>query len=197
MAFTFLAAQGVHVGQTVIETDKIDDAAEILRLAEARGVQIVLPRDVMCGSSLQETEQGEGGHTNMGSKVITVPLTRGCCSRESPCVAPDVIGGDIGPETIRLFTEMIEACRCDVIFWNGPMGKYEVDAYSQGTRAIAHALATCTRQGSRTVVGGGDSTAAVDKYGLEHDFTHISTGGGATLEFIEGLHMPGLRALVM
>ncbi|CAG9464203.1 unnamed protein product [Pedinophyceae sp. YPF-701] len=183
MAFTFLAAQGVAVGDTVIEPDLIDDAKHILARAKERNIPFLLPEDVVAGTSL------DGGET----KVLT--LTAGCCTRDAPCMRSGEVGGDIGPATVARFTEAIRDCGCSTLFWNGPLGRYEAEEYSRGTAAVARAVAEATKAGVTTVVGGGDSAACLLKLGLAGSVSHLSTGGGATLEMIQGESMPGLRAL--
>ncbi|KXZ56080.1 hypothetical protein GPECTOR_2g962 [Gonium pectorale] len=123
-----------------------------------------------------------------------MPLTRDCCTDENPCIPAGRYGVDIGPESSELFRRELLACR--TIFWNGPMGKFEVPEFSRGTLAVAKALDEASRQGAVTIIGGGDSVAAVTAAGLAEHISHISTGGGASLELIEGRGMPGLRALL-
>jgi phosphoglycerate kinase len=183
MAFTFLLARGVQVGSTVVETERVADAVAIAELAEQRGCQLLLPSDVIVGDTL------EGGCTTHVERLFL-----GCCSREKPCIASGLFGGDIGPETCRLFSEALDDC--STIFWNGPMGKFEVGEYLAGTRAVAEAMDRAAARGAVTIVGGGDSVSALEQLGLAGNITHVSTGGGASLELIEGRAMPGLRALV-
>ena len=169
MAYTFLRAQGKPVGRSRVEADKIDLAAALARAA-ARGVRVLLPVDHLVA------DRAEAGAT-----------TRVVGADDFPA---DLLGVDIGPETIDLFAKEIAAAR--TVLWNGPMGIFEVDAFSRGTMAIAHALAESS---GTTVVGGGDSVAALARAGLQGAVTHVATGGGAALEFLEGRALPGLVAL--
>ena len=169
MAYTFLRAQGKPVGRSRVEADKIDLAAALARAA-ARGVRVLLPVDHLAA------DRAEAGAT-----------TRVVGADDFPA---DLLGVDIGPETIDLFAKEIAAAR--TVLWNGPMGIFEVDAFSRGTMAIARALANSS---GTTVVGGGDSVAALARAGLQGAVTHVSTGGGASLEFLEGRRLPGLAAL--
>ncbi|KAL6750909.1 phosphoglycerate kinase [Haematococcus lacustris] len=182
MAFTFLAAQGVSVGATQVEEDKLQDASAMLALAEARGVQLLLPCDVRVSRSLEGPEG-----------LALSDLTRTCCSPDKPCLPEGAYGIDIGPASEAQFVEALK--RCKTIFWNGPMGKFEVPEFASGTRAIAQALAEATAGGAITIVGGGDSAAAVNDLGLASSMSHISTGGGASLELVEGRALPGVTAL--
>ena len=169
MAYTFLRAQGKPVGRSRVEADKIDLAAALARAA-ARGVRVLLPVDHLAA------DRAEAGAT-----------TRVVGADDFPA---DLLGVDIGPETIDLFAKEIAAAR--TVLWNGPMGIFEVDAFSRGTMAIGRALADSS---GTTVVGGGDSVAALARAGLQGAVTHVSTGGGASLEFLEGRRLPGLAAL--
>ncbi len=169
MAYTFLRAQGKPVGRSRVEADKIDLAAALARAA-ARGVRVLLPVDHLAA------DRPEAGAT-----------TRAVGADDFPA---ELLGVDIGPQTIDLFAKEIAAAR--TVLWNGPMGIFEVDAFSRGTMAIARALADSS---GTTVVGGGDSVAALARAGLQGAVTHVSTGGGASLEFLEGRRLPGLAAL--
>ncbi len=169
MAYTFLRAQGKPVGRSRVEADKVDLAAALARAA-ARGVRVLLPVDHLAA------DRAEAGAT-----------TRVVGADDFPA---DLLGVDIGPETIDLFAKEIAAAR--TVLWNGPVGIFEVDAFSRGTMAIARALADSS---GTTVVGGGDSVAALARAGLQGAVTHVSTGGGASLEFLEGRRLPGLAAL--
>src|SRR5881392_711185 len=169
MAYTFLRAQGKPLGRSRVEAEKIDLAAALARAA-ARGVRVLLPVDHLAA------DRAEAGAT-----------TRVVGADDFPA---DLLGVDIGPETIDLFAKEIAAAR--TVLWNGPMGIFEVDAFSRGTMAIARALADSS---GTTVVGGGDSVAALARAGLQGAVTHVSTGGGASLEFLEGRRLPGLAAL--
>jgi phosphoglycerate kinase len=170
MAYTFLRARGLPVGRSLVEEDKVAVAGETLARADAAGVRVHLPVDHVVA------ERPAAGAPH---EVV-----------DAHAFPPDVLGVDIGPKTIADYTAAIGAAR--TILWNGPMGIFEIDAFSHGTRAIADALGTST---GTTVVGGGDSIAALAQAGRLHAVTHVSTGGGASLEFLEGKTLPGLAAL--
>jgi phosphoglycerate kinase len=169
MAYTFLRAQGHETGESLVEEDQLSLAKELLRMAGERKVDLLLPTDHVIAEKAEE-----------GVPTATV---RG----EIP---PGKRGLDIGPETIKAFLDEIAKGR--TIFWNGPLGLFEVKPFDVGTMAIAAALA---ESGAVTVVGGGDSVAAITRSGRGGDISHVSTGGGATLEFLEGKELPGLAAL--
>lgn len=176
MLFTFLAAQGHPVGASLLEQDQIERVRGYLTDAEERGVEIVLPVDVVMASRFA----ADADHT-------VAPVD----GLEGTRLGADAIGLDIGPETAARFAEIVQTS--STVFWNGPMGVFEFDAFSSGTRAVADAL---TRVQGLGVVGGGDSAAAVRSLGFDDDqFGHISTGGGASLEFLEGKALPGLEVL--
>ncbi len=174
MVFTFLKAQGHEVGKSLLEQDQLDAVKGYLDQAASKGVEIVLPVDVVVATQVS----ADADHEVVG--VDAIPADR--------------YGLDIGPESGRLFASRIADAR--TVFWNGPMGVFEMAPYAEGTRAVAQALTEVSAAGGLTVVGGGDSAAAVRK--LEFDegaFGHISTGGGASLELLEGKELPGLTAL--
>jgi phosphoglycerate kinase len=170
MAYTFLRAQGKPVGRSRVEEDKVDLARDTLARAEAAKVRVLLPVDHLAA------DKPEAGAT-----------TRIISADDFP---DDLLGVDIGPETAKRYAAEIVAAR--TVLWNGPMGIFEIDAFSAGTTAIAQALADCT---GVTVVGGGDSVAALARAGKMDAVTHVSTGGGASLEFLEGRELPGITAL--
>ena len=171
MVFTFLKAQGHEVGRSLLEEDQLDTVREYLARAERDGVEIVLPTDVVAATEFS----AEADHD-------VVP---------TGAIPGDQMGLDIGPDSARLFAGRLADCR--TIFWNGPMGAFEMAPYAAGTKAVAEALVAATGAGALTVVGGGDSAAAVRRLGFEDDqFGHISTGGGASLEYLEGRELPGL-----
>ena len=170
MAYTFLRAQGKPVGRSRVEQDKVSLAAETLKRAAAARVRVLLPVDHLAA------DRPEAGASTRVVSADGFP--------------DDLLGVDIGPATIALFTKEIAAAR--TALWNGPMGIFEIDAFAQGTMAIARALADSS---GTTVVGGGDSVAALRRAGKLDAVTHVSTGGGASLEFLEGRELPGLRAL--
>ena len=172
MTFTFLRAQGLSTGKSLVEEDRIALAKEILTLPEA-GKKLLLPRDCVVSA---DTGGRDLGHA--------VPVDR---------IPAGLIGVDIGPRTVEAIEEALADSR--TVFWNGPMGIFEVPAYAQGTVATAKAVALATARGAFTVVGGGDSLAAIHQAGLELEVSHLSTGGGASLEFLEGRILPGVAAL--
>ncbi|WP_392426374.1 phosphoglycerate kinase [Barrientosiimonas humi] len=174
MVFTFLKAQGHEVGSSLLEEDQVDTVRGYLEEAERRGVEIVLPVDIVAATAFSADADHE-----------VVPADQ---------IPADRMGLDIGPESASLFASKIEDAR--TVFWNGPMGAFEMAPYAAGTKAVAEALVAATEAGATTVVGGGDSAAAVRELGFaEDDFTHISTGGGASLEYLEGKTLPGLAVL--
>ena len=173
MVFTFLKAQGHEVGRSLLEEDQLDTCREYLRRAEESGVQILLPTDIRVADEFPK---------DAGTTGTVVP---------ADAIPADKIGLDIGPESGRAFAEALTDAR--TVFWNGPMGVFEFEAFAGGTRDVAEAL---TKVDGLSVVGGGDSAAAVRQLGFdEAAFGHISTGGGASLEYLEGKSLPGLEAL--
>ncbi|EIE23485.1 phosphoglycerate kinase [Coccomyxa subellipsoidea C-169] len=174
MAFTFLKAKGVSVGDTEIEeAHRVEEALEMERKAAELHKELYLPIDQVVAEELEQGAQ---------TKI--------------PIISNGFHGGDIGPASQQLFADAL--ADAGTIFWNGPLGKFEVPEFSKGTYAMAKAIAAATKRGAITIIGGGDSVSAVKAAGCAHeDFTHISTGGGASLELIEGNKMPGLRALTL
>ncbi|MHC4957838.1 MAG: phosphoglycerate kinase [Planctomycetota bacterium] len=170
MAYTFLKALGIEVGASRVEADLVDTAANILRDAREKGVEVLLPSDHVAADDFRADAE---------PYVVTKPE-----------VAADLIALDIGTSTRARFAARIESA--GTVVWNGPMGVFEWDAFAEGTRAVAEAMVRCE---GTTVVGGGDSAAAVKKFGLRDEMTHVSTGGGASLELLEGKELPGLAAL--
>lgn len=174
MLFTFLAAQGHEVGKSLLDSDSLEVCKEYLRRAEESGVEIVLPVDIVCGREFSPD-----------TEVVTVP---------ADAIPADMMGLDIGPESARIYAEKLADAR--TVFWNGPMGAFEMPPFAAGTRTLAEALVEATSNGALTVVGGGDSAAAVRQLGFEDEqFGHISTGGGASLEYLEGKDLPGITVL--
>jgi len=170
MAYTFLAAQGIDVGASRIEEDHLPTARRIMQLAKERGVEIGLPIDHVCGDNFAAD-------------------TRRQLIKES-AIPGKLMGLDIGPQTSAAYASVLRGAR--TVFWNGPMGVFEFPAFARGTQVVADAIAECP---GWTVVGGGDSVRAVTEGGFADEIDHISTGGGASLEFMEGRELPGLRAL--
>ena len=174
MVFTFLAARGLTVGNSLLEADQLDTVRGYLDRADAGGPSFLLPTDIVAATEFA----ADAPHSAVGAEAIPA----------------DQIGLDIGPVSAQAFAEVIRDAR--TVFWNGPMGVSEFPAFAAGTRAVAQALTQATAAGALTVVGGGDSAAAVRALGFSDDeFGHISTGGGASLEYLEGKDLPGLTAL--
>jgi len=171
MAFTFLKAQGYEIGRSLLEADRVDFAAEMLLRARERGIRILLPEDLVTAEKVEP-----------GQPVRVVPATG---------IEADQLGLDIGPQTRELFRSVILEAR--TVLWNGPMGVFEIPEFAEGTKAVAQALADATEQGALTVVGGGDSAAAVAELGYAGRVSHVSTGGGASLEYFEGKALPGIE----
>src|SRR5450759_2363975 len=174
MSYTFLAAQGYEVGKSILDADRLDMVKRYLEQAKERGVEIVLPTDVVVATAFS----ADAEHT-------IVPVDQ---------IPPDMQGMDIGPETCKTFAAKIAGAR--TVFWNGPVGVFEMAPFAEGNMAVAQAVVSVTRTGALTVIGGGDSAAAVRQFGYTDDqFGHISTGGGASLEYVEGKQLPGLKVL--
>jgi len=175
MAFTFLKAQGFEIGHSLCETEKLDFAGEMLSRAKEKGVNILLPTDVVVANEVS---------VEASSKIVAVDA-----------IPSDMMGLDIGPATCRSFREALAGAH--TVLWNGPMGVFEMAPFAEGTKVIAEELAKITKSGAMTVIGGGDSAAAIAKFGLEKEVTHVSTGGGASLEFFEGKTLPGVEPFVL
>jgi phosphoglycerate kinase len=170
MAYTFLAAQGIGVGKSLVETDKLDLARQIMERATAKNVDLLLPTDHVCGAEPSAT----------APRVVV----------NDRAIPPDLMGLDIGPKTLDRYRQRVLAA--GTVFWNGPMGLFEQAPWAEGTFGVAKAMADSA---AVTVVGGGDSAAAVEEAGLVGRMKHVSTGGGASLEFIEGRVLPGIQVL--
>jgi phosphoglycerate kinase len=170
MAYTFLKAQGVEVGQSRVEDDKLDLARDLVQFAERRSIRLRLPSDHVVAEKLDASAAAEVVST------AAIPANR--------------LGVDIGPATRAAYAA--EIARAKTIVWNGPMGVFEIDQFAEGTLAVARAVADSS---AVSIVGGGDSVAAVHKAGVEAKISHISTGGGASLEFLSGMTLPGVTAL--
>lgn len=175
MAFTFLKAQGLEIGKSLCETEKLDFAAKMLEEAKALGVKILLPVDAVVAPEFK---------ADAPAKAV-----------KADAIPQDEMGLDIGPETAELFAKEILAAK--TVLWNGPMGVFEMPAFAKGTEAVAKALAGATANGALTVVGGGDSAAAIALFKMEDKVSHVSTGGGASLEFFEGKSLPGIEPYVV
>jgi 3-phosphoglycerate kinase len=170
MAYTFFKAQGYEIGKSILDKDNVTLAADLLKQAEAAGVKLLLPIDTICAKEFSND----------------APTAVYDCTE----IPADMMGLDIGPKTCELFTNEMQGAA--TIFWNGPMGVFEMDNFAEGTRAVAEAMANSD---AVTIIGGGDSAAALEKFGLQYDMTHITTGGGASLEFLEGKELPGIAVL--
>ncbi|KAG6572479.1 Phosphoglycerate kinase 3, cytosolic, partial [Cucurbita argyrosperma subsp. sororia] len=173
MIFTFYKAQGLAVGKSLVEEDKLDLATSLLEKAKAKGVSLLLPTDVVVADKFA---------ADADSKVVA-----------ASSIPDGWMGLDIGPDSIKSFSEALDSTQ--TIIWNGPMGVFEFDKFAAGTEAIARKLAELSGKGVTTIIGGGDSVAAVEKVGLADKMSHISTGGGASLELLEGKTLPGVLAL--
>ncbi|MCZ7601470.1 MAG: phosphoglycerate kinase [Melioribacteraceae bacterium] len=173
MAYTFFKAQGLEIGTSLLEEDKIELAAEIMKKAESAKAKLLLPVDVVVTEEFKEDSPG-----------MTVDYDK---------MPSDKMGLDIGEKTIELFSNIIKESM--TVVWNGPMGVFEFPNFAKGTNAVAKALADVTSKGAVTVIGGGDSASAIKKAGLKDKVSHVSTGGGASLEFLEGKILPGVAAL--
>jgi len=172
MANTFLKAMGYKLGNSLVEADKLDLASALLAKAESKGVMVFLPEDLVVASEFKADAE---------NKVVDAELEG---------VPDGWMALDIGPKSMRTFDLVVK--RSNTVIWNGPMGVFEMEAFAKGTNAVAESVAKCT---GTTIVGGGDSVAAVEKSGLADQMSHISTGGGASLEFLEGKALPGVVAL--
>jgi len=173
MAFTFFKAQGLEIGKSLLEAEKLDLAKELLEKVKSGKLKFLLPVDVVVADEFKNE-----------SPSIIVNVDK---------IPADKMGLDIGPKSIKLFSD--ELLKSKTIVWNGPMGVFEMPNFANGTFAVAEALAKATENGAITVIGGGDSAAAIADAGLEKKVSHVSTGGGASLEFLEGKVLPGVEAL--
>ncbi|MBW4629989.1 MAG: phosphoglycerate kinase [Brasilonema octagenarum HA4186-MV1] len=173
MIFTFFKARGLSVGKSLVEEDKLELAKSLEAKAKEKGVTFLLPTDVVIADKFA---------ADANSQTVSV---------ES--IPDGWMGLDIGPDSIKVFQEALADCKS--VVWNGPMGVFEFEKFAAGTEAIAHTLAEISKGGATTIIGGGDSVAAVEKVGLADQMSHISTGGGASLELLEGKELPGIVAL--
>ncbi len=170
MAYTFLKVMGHQIGKSLVEDDYLDTAKNFLASAQAKGVKVILPVDHICAENFAED-----------AEPVLVDAT---------CIPENLMGMDIGPKTTAAIVEALSTAKS--VVWNGPMGVFEFASFAKGTGAVAQALAASD---ATTVVGGGDSVAAINKFGLAEKISHVSTGGGASLEFLEGKVLPGIKAL--
>lgn len=173
MIFTFYKARGLNVGKSLVEEDKLELAKSLEAKAKERGVALLLPTDVIVADNFAADANDQ-----------TVSIEN---------IPDGWMGLDIGPDSVKVFQDALKDCK--TVIWNGPMGVFEFDKFAKGTEAIAYSLADLTKQGATTIIGGGDSVAAVEKVGVADQMSHISTGGGASLELLEGKELPGIAAL--
>lgn len=173
MIFTFYKARGINVGKSLVEEDKLDLAKSLEAKAKEKGVELLLPTDVVVADNFA---------ADANAQTVSVEN-----------IPDGWMGLDIGPDSIKVFQDALSDCK--TVLWNGPMGVFEFDKFAEGTIAIARTLADLTAKGATTIIGGGDSVAAVQKVGLGDQMSHISTGGGASLELLEGKELPGIVAL--
>jgi phosphoglycerate kinase len=173
MIFTFYKARGLSVGKSLVEEDKLELAKTLEAKAKEKGVELLLPTDVVVADNFAP---------DANAQTVSVDA-----------IPEGWMGLDIGPDSVKTFQAALEDCKC--VIWNGPMGVFEFDKFAPGTEAIAHTLAGLTPKGCVTIIGGGDSVAAVEKVGVAEKMSHISTGGGASLELLEGKTLPGIAAL--
>ena len=173
MAYTFAKAQGGQIGNSLVEDDKLDLAVELLKKAKAKNVNLLLPVDSVIADAFAADANTEIAKNN------AIPL--------------GWMGLDIGPESVRSFIEVVKSSK--TILWNGPMGVFEMQKFESGTKSVAEAVVAATKNGAFSLIGGGDSAAAVAKFGFEDDVSYVSTGGGALLEYMEGKELPGVKAI--
>jgi len=173
MSYTFAKAQGGSIGTSLLEADKMDFVLELMEKAKAKGVNLILPVDTIIADAFSNT--ANQGVANKGE------------------IPDNWMGLDIGPKTRELFGKVILESK--TILWNGPMGVFEMESFDKGTKAIAEYVAEATRNGAFSLIGGGDSAAAVNKFGYTDQVSYVSTGGGALLEHMEGKVLPGVAAL--
>ena len=173
MIFTFYKARGISVGKSLVEEDKLELAKSLEAKAKERGIALLLPTDVVVADKFA---------ADANAQIVSIDN-----------ITDDGMGLDIGPDSVKMFQDALADCK--TVIWNGPMGVFEFDQFAKGTEAIARTLADLTGQGACTIIGGGDSVAAVEKVGVAEQMSHISTGGGASLELLEGKELPGITAL--
>ncbi|MBD1931401.1 MULTISPECIES: phosphoglycerate kinase [Cyanophyceae] len=173
MIFTFYKARGLNVGKSLVEEDKLELAKSLEAKAKERGVQLLLPTDVILADNFA---------ADANSQTVSIDA-----------IPDGWMGLDIGPDSVKTFQDALADCK--TVIWNGPMGVFEFPQFAKGTEAIAHTLADLTKTGATTIIGGGDSVAAVEQLNLGEQMSHISTGGGASLELLEGKELPGIAAL--
>ena len=170
MAYTFFKAMGLEIGTSILDEENIELAGKLIKKAENMGVKLLLPIDVVCASEFKND-----------AETKTVPRDH---------IPENMMGLDIGPETVKLYRNALKDAK--TIVWNGPMGVFEMTSFEKGTKEVAEILA---ESNATTIIGGGDSAAAVEQFGLADKMTHISTGGGASLEYLEGKVLPGIAVI--
>jgi phosphoglycerate kinase len=185
MAYTFRLAQGYKTGKSLVEADKVDIAKAALAKAQARGVQFLLPTDDVIGTPVKTDKLDK-----KGKPVIEFQNAR---TNPDMNVPDDAAGLDIGPASVKAFSDVVTKAK--TVLWNGPMGLFENKQFAAGTNAVAKAVVDATAAGAKSIIGGGDSVKAINKAGLGGKVTFMSTGGGASLEFLEGIELPGVAAL--
>uniref|UniRef100_F4CEG4 Phosphoglycerate kinase n=1 Tax=Sphingobacterium sp. (strain 21) TaxID=743722 RepID=F4CEG4_SPHS2 len=173
MAYTFVKAKGGEIGQSLVELDKLDLANSLVEKAKAKGVQLILPTDSQIADKFANDAAVYDGPNNQ--------------------IPADKMGLDIGSESAKKFSQVIKSSK--TILWNGPMGVFEMDTFAKGTKAVAEAVVEATKEGAFSLIGGGDSAAAVTKFNMTDDVSYVSTGGGALLEYMEGKELPGVKAV--
>jgi phosphoglycerate kinase len=184
MAYTFLKSQGVSTGTSLVENDELDLAADLLKKAKERKVDFLLPIDHIITDKLDFANK----------QILPIGELNGDLkSTVDEAIPENFMGVDVGPQSIKKFSEIIKLAK--TILWNGPLGIFEIDEYSKGTLEVAELVANATDEGAISIIGGGDSASAVIKSGVDKRVSHISTGGGASLEFLEGKELPGIAAL--
>ncbi|KAL9998852.1 putative phosphoglycerate kinase [Helianthus debilis subsp. tardiflorus] len=197
MIFTFYKAQGLAVGSSLVEEDKLDLATTLLEKAKSKGVSLLLPSDVVIADKFAADANSKVSFARVLIFRYNLPPVIGTWATVEVVPASSIpdgwMGLDIGPDSIKSFSEALDTTK--TVIWNGPMGVFEFDKFAVGTEAIAKKLAELSGKGVTTIIGGGDSVAAVEKVGLADKMSHISTGGGASLELLEGKPLPGVLAL--
>ena len=173
MAYTFFKALGGNIGKSLVEADKLDLAKELIQKAKAKGVDLHLPIDSIIADTFDANANTDVSNNN--------------------AINDGWMGLDIGPQASQVFSKVIEESK--TILWNGPMGVFEMEKFEKGTKTIAEAVVRATKKGAFSLIGGGDSAAAVAKFGFDNDVSYVSTGGGALLEYFEGKVLPGVKAL--
>jgi len=173
MAYTFIKAQGGKIGNSLVEPDKLDLALDLMRKADENGVNLVLPTDAIIADEFTNDAPHYAGANNE--------------------IPDDKMGLDIGPDSAEHFAQIIKASK--TVLWNGPMGVFEMDNFAKGTKAVASAIVAATENGAFSLIGGGDSAAAISKFKMTEHVSYVSTGGGALLEYMEGKELPGVKAI--